>query len=487
MNLFWQPVVEPLLEALRPAHIVEIGCDEGRNSRHLIRWSRTHRARLDLIDPAPSCDLEQMAARAPGFAQAHRRLSLEVLGSIPAPDLVLIDGDHNWFTVYNELLTLWQLAERDQREPPIVLCHDTAWPYARRDLYYNPATVPESGRHPARRGAVAPGTPGLAATGLSPDFVHAEQEGGPRNGVRTAIEDALATRPGDMRVVWLPVLFGLAVIAPQSRLAASDALAAWLDGLELSRPWRSLASVTEYQRTLGAIAVRQVSRLGGDAASATPASPAARPLAAALPAPVLSAMQRGTFGMTYRGRQMLLNPFDMANYLILLQTLRPETVFELGVHQGGRSLWLADTLTAIGVAANVIGIDVVLPSGLADPRVRLLQGNVLDLGAVLPDTGIAALPRPFLVIEDSAHEPQTTEAALDFFDRHLRPGDRIVIEDGIAAQLLAGGAPTEAAGAALGLDRFLERRGDDYTIDSESCDRFGYNATFNPNGWLIRR
>jgi cephalosporin hydroxylase len=487
MHVFWQPVLEPLLNALQPAHVVEIGCDAGRTSRHLVRWCRIHGARLDLIDPAPSCDLAELAARAPGLAHVHLGLSLKVLGDLPAPDIVLIDGDHNWFTVYNEILTLWQLAARDGRDPPVLVCHDIAWPYARRDLYYDITTIPPEGQHPARRGGLTPGNAGLSADGLNAPLVHAEQEGGDKNGVRTAIEAALATRPDLMRVVWMPVMFGLAVIVPRARLAASSSLGAMLDSLELSRPWRTLAALTEHQRLIGAIALQRFAKLtGGDLPSAPPDLPD-RPLASALPGQVLADIQRGTFGMAYRGRQMLLNPLDHANYLMLLQTLRPATVFELGVHQAGRSLWLADTLAAIGVTALVIGVDIVLPQVPDDPRIRLLHGNVLDLDEVLPDAVMATLQHPFLVIEDSAHAPETTEAALDFFDRHLQPGDRIVVEDGITAQLLADGDAVAPAGAALGLARFMARRGSAYAIDTESCDRFGYNATWNPNGWLVRR
>lgn len=33
---------------------------------------------------------------------------------------------------------------------------------------------------------------------------------------------------------------------------------------------------------------------------------------------------------------------------------------------------------------------------------------------------------------------------------------------------------------------FLSERPDAYRIDSSLCDHFGYNVTYNPNGWLRR-
>jgi cephalosporin hydroxylase len=194
--------------------------------------------------------------------------------------------------------------------------------------------------------------------------------------------------------------------------------------------------------------------------------------------------------MTYRyqGRSMMLHPFDMANYQVLLGELRPATVFEIGAFEGGRTLWLADTLTAHGIAANVVAVDLVAPRGLSDPRIRCLLGDAQDLPRVLTDDLMAGLPRPFLVIEDSAHDLPTCLAVLEFFDRHMRPGDYIVIEDGNAAALLApSGARDELAAPSQAIARFLERRGEAYEIDARYCDRFGYNATANPNGWLRRR
>jgi cephalosporin hydroxylase len=48
------------------------------------------------------------------------------------------------------------------------------------------------------------------------------------------------------------------------------------------------------------------------------------------------------------------------------------------------------------------------------------------------------------------------------------------------------GTALKAMGPARAVEEFLAQRGDVYAIDAASCDRFGYNATFNPNGWLMR-
>ncbi len=484
MHLFWKPVVEPLLGLLRPGHVIEIGCDVGRTSRHLARWCRLHGARLDLVDPAPATDMQALVAKGGAEARAHLATSLVALPGLPAADLVLIDGDHNWYTVFHELRTLWRRAEEEGRPDPVLVCHDTAWPYAYRDLYYNPATIPEEHRQPFRRGGLLPGEPGIVGNGINAPFCHAEHEGGPHNGVRRAIENALAEQPRPMRVAWLPVLNGLAVIVPEARLATTPGLEAWLAALALPRPWRALVQLAEQARLAGLATLQSLA----DYTETRPVPGATRSALSALPHDVLRQVQAGTLAYTYRGRPMLLNPFDLANYLALLGTLKPRTVFEIGVHQGGRTRWLADTLAGLGVPAEIIGVDLTPPESFDDPCIRLLRGNARELGEVLPAALLAGRARPFLVIEDSAHDATTSAAVLAFFDPWLQAGDRIVIEDGIAAQLALGeAAGPQPRGPALAAAEFLARRSADYLLDTEICDRFGFNATFNVNGWLIRR
>jgi len=482
---FWDPVVRPVLEAVGARHVIEIGAGDGRHTQRLARWCRRHRGRLDAIDPFPDFDVAALEAGDSRHLRVHVARSLDVLAGLLPADVVLIDGDHNWYTVYHELTTLFGEGPSLAADAPIVICHDVGWPYGRRDLYYDPASIPEDFRQPWRRGGLSPVEPGFAAIGLNAMLCHAEREGGERNGVRTAITDALRGREDEVRTVWIDVIFGLGLLVPRARLAAHPGLGEWLDRLELPPAWRTIAGIVEQERVQGMIAVQRMAALAGEPAR-VPAGP--RPFTTAIPPPLLRTMQHGTMTSRYKGRAMLLDPFDMANYLVLLGALAPGTVFEIGVYEGGRSVWLADMMAALGLAPNVIAIDLVPPAALADPRIRCLKGDARDLGSVLDEGSLAALPRPFLVIEDSAHDAETCSAVLDFFDRHLRPGEYVVVEDGLAAAALSStDAETPPAAAAQAIAAFLARRADAYTIDATYCDRFGYNATSNPNGWLRRR
>ncbi len=64
---------------------------------------------------------------------------------------MFLDGDHNWYTVFHELRLIEEHCQRNERLFPLVLLHDLGWPYGRRDLYYNPETIPAEYRQPYAR------------------------------------------------------------------------------------------------------------------------------------------------------------------------------------------------------------------------------------------------------------------------------------------------------------------------------------------------
>jgi len=94
--------------------------------------------------------------------------------------------------------------------------HDVGWPSGRRDQYYAPQRLPEGvvWPHSFTRGAI-PGQPELAADGQGfrgeGAFAFALHEGGPRNGVHTAIDDVLEERD-ELVMLETPLVFGLGVI-----------------------------------------------------------------------------------------------------------------------------------------------------------------------------------------------------------------------------------------------------------------------------------
>src|SRR5688500_18188635 len=106
MKRLWDTMIEPILEATRPKSIVEIGSDEGLNTRNLLQFCERTDAVEHVIDPAPKYDISEWRERYGERFVFYRALSLDVISSLDTFDLVLVDGDHNWYTVYNELRSI---------------------------------------------------------------------------------------------------------------------------------------------------------------------------------------------------------------------------------------------------------------------------------------------------------------------------------------------------------------------------------------------
>ncbi len=229
MRRFWTPVIRPLVSSMRPASVLEIGAQSGALTELLLEHFRGTPTVVHSIDPVPEFDVSAWRdLYGPDRFVFHEARSLEVLGDLPPFDLVLIDGDHNWYTLFNELRALETAASKRGTEFPLVVCHDTAWPYARRDMYYDPETIPSAFRHPHAKQGMTPGFAGLVpGGGLNRHLDNAEQEGTARNGILTALEDFQVRSELDLEVRALPGMNGLGLVVPPQHAktgGAADAL-----------------------------------------------------------------------------------------------------------------------------------------------------------------------------------------------------------------------------------------------------------------------
>jgi len=226
LQRFWTAIVEPVLRARGARRIVEIGSQSGESTRRILEHCAQTGAQLTVIDPLDPANLEQIRTLLEAHGTHLKGLSLEVLPGVEPADAYLIDGDHNWWTVFHEL-ELVHAATHEASDPgPVIVLHDVGWPYGRRDLYYDPATIPEAGRHPIVKGGLRIGQSEVRPDdGLNPHLEHADHEGGPKNGVLTAVEDFLAAHPGTYRLWRMPTYHGLAFVL---RASAADTEAARL-------------------------------------------------------------------------------------------------------------------------------------------------------------------------------------------------------------------------------------------------------------------
>ena len=213
--------------------------------------------------------------------------------------------------------------------------------------------------------------------------------------------------------------------------------------------------------------------------------PAGRQWGSGLPISAVESIQKGAARYAYRGIRMLKNPFDMALYPLLLWQVKPRTIIEIGSNTGASAIWFADLMATYGIDGRVISIDVTLPEPAPQHRdVTFLKGDALKLGDVLTPELLSSINRPLLVVEDSAHYPETSRAVLEFFDPVLEPGEYIVIEDGNITDLAI--AHKYRGGPGVAIAEFLAGAGDRYEIDARLCDFYGANFTGNTNGYLKR-
>lgn len=229
---FWDPIIAPLVDAVAPQRIVEIGALRGDTTVRLLEQLGDD-AELHVIDPEPQFDPGEHERAFPGRYVFHRDLSLRVLATLSPVDLALIDGDHNWYTVSRELELLRTSARGAACPAPVLVLHDVAWPYGRRDGYYAPDQIPAEHRRPCARLGLERGNPELVDDGgLNRHIWNAEREGGPHNGVLTALEDFVASHHPEFRYVVLDLFVGLAIAADRERLAQSRALRDLFDSLD---------------------------------------------------------------------------------------------------------------------------------------------------------------------------------------------------------------------------------------------------------------
>jgi len=204
----------------------------------------------------------------------------------------------------------------------------------------------------------------------------------------------------------------------------------------------------------------------------------------AIPEQNLRTIQKGTMRYTWAGVLCNKNPFDFALYPMLLWRDKPQTIIEIGSKEGGSALWLRQICSIFGLDTKIVSVDIQQRAEVKHPDITFLQGDGRNLGETLDDDFMAKLPRPLLVIEDADHHYLTTLAVLRFMDRHLESGEYILVEDGICDSF--GNEGKFDGGPNRAIAEFLEQNGDRYMIDTDFCDYYGYNVTWDTNGYLRR-
>ena len=215
------------LHAAGARNLAEVGAEFGGMSQQLAAYAQVTGGSLTSIDPCPKQEFLDWVAQCPSVNHVAAA-SLDAMPGCKDIDGWVIDGDHNYYTVLNELRIADANAKRDSK-PLLALMHDVSWPCGRRDFYYAPERIPAEHRHPYSFDAgVTLGNPGvLNNRGFrgAGQFAVALHEGGPKNGVLTAIEDFLEeARTPERPLAWamVPAVFGLGIIFDATAPWAAD-------------------------------------------------------------------------------------------------------------------------------------------------------------------------------------------------------------------------------------------------------------------------
>ena len=233
MKYFASSIIHPYALERGYRRFCEVGASYGENTDRLLELHATH---VTIVDPCLDTDLAQKYAGITAV-NVEKGLSLDVLKGLRGEfDCILIDGDHNWYTVFNELRLI---AANDLLRPGgTIFLHDVGHPYGRRDMYYQPATIPPEFLHPYAQKGIVRGQTLLSETGEGMNAIrdNAVHAGGPRNGVLTAVKDFAAQHPGEYWFVATFDQYGLGILYRRDGTLQGDWLfARWWGQLTLKR------------------------------------------------------------------------------------------------------------------------------------------------------------------------------------------------------------------------------------------------------------
>ena len=96
------------LDDRRRAPVIEIGSDRGLLTAELLDWAAGERE-IIAVDPAPHPDLEALEREHPEL-RLIRETSHEVLREVDLTDAIILDGDHNYYTLSGELRIIGERA-----------------------------------------------------------------------------------------------------------------------------------------------------------------------------------------------------------------------------------------------------------------------------------------------------------------------------------------------------------------------------------------
>lgn len=194
----------------------------------------------------------------------------------------------------------------------------------------------------------------------------------------------------------------------------------------------------------------------------------------------------GHHKMMYRGIKAIKCPFDYVIYQMIINEIKPDLIIEIGTAYGGSSLYLADILLQIGdgVLHTIDISEEYLNSNTEDlrnliidhPRIQRFLGGYQNY-----DLNSASSFSKIMLIEDGSHNYLDVLNVMNKFNCLVTEDSFMIIEDGCVNWLDREG---EFDGGPLRAISEFSPKNPQFQIDRKWCDFYGYNVTFNPNGYL---
>jgi cephalosporin hydroxylase len=181
----------------------------------------------------------------------------------------------------------------------------------------------------------------------------------------------------------------------------------------------------------------------------------------------------------WMGRTIWKNPFDCWIYQEILYDTKPEVIVELGVAQGGSTLYLANLLDLLGSPSTlVVGVDRDLgqATDLCHPRIRLIAGKCLDPETTSQVSDLCR-GRRTMVIADCEHSKDHVVQELTAYSPLVSVGCYYIVEDGICDVM--GWPPVPGPRAAC-----IEFLGQNRDFINDARLREKYLITYNFSGYL---
>lgn len=206
-------IFDAAFEVKKPKILVEIGSEYGGSTKVILNYAKNNSAYAHIIDPSPYVDLSTVLSEYSDFYKHIKEKSLDALTHVPAADFYFIDGDHNYYTVSNELKLIYE-----KNPKAWIFLHDVGWPCAYRDMYYNTADIPKEYLHDhtfqdgvnLQNEIVANG--GFRGAGY---FAFSKVYGGERNGVLKAVENFFELHSNEIYLAKIMPILGMGLIVPK--------------------------------------------------------------------------------------------------------------------------------------------------------------------------------------------------------------------------------------------------------------------------------